>query len=28
MNVQDGFAKQIKRILTNYGVEKQPLGWT
>jgi Xaa-Pro aminopeptidase len=26
MNVQDGFAKQIKRILTQYGVEKQPLG--
>ena len=26
MNVQHGFAKQIKRILTQYGVEKQPLG--
>jgi len=26
MNVQDDFAKQIKRILTDYGVEKEPLG--
>lgn len=26
MNVQDGFAKQIKRILTDYGVAKEPLG--
>jgi Xaa-Pro aminopeptidase len=26
MKVQDGFAKQIKRILTSYGVEKEPLG--
>lgn len=26
MNVQDDFAKQIKRILSSYGVEKEPLG--
>ena len=26
MNVQDLFAKQIKRVLTDYGVEKEPLG--
>jgi Xaa-Pro dipeptidase len=26
MNVQDVFAKQIKRVLTQYGVEKEPLG--
>ena len=26
MKVQDDFAKQIKRILTDYGVEKEPLG--
>jgi Xaa-Pro aminopeptidase len=26
MNVQDDFAKQIKRILSDYGVEKEPLG--
>ena len=26
MNVQDDFAKQIKRILIDYGVEKEPLG--
>jgi Xaa-Pro dipeptidase len=26
MNVQDAFAKQIKRILTAYGVDKEPLG--
>ena len=26
MNVQVGFAKQIKRVLTDYGVEKEPLG--
>jgi Xaa-Pro dipeptidase len=26
MNVQVGFAKQVKRILTDYGVEKEPLG--
>ena len=26
MNVQDAFAKQIKRVLTDYGVEKEPLG--
>lgn len=26
MNIQDSFARQIKRILTNYGVEKEPLG--
>jgi len=25
MNVQDDFAKQIKRVLTDYGVEKEPL---
>jgi Xaa-Pro dipeptidase len=26
MNVQDQFAKQIKRVLTDYGLEKEPLG--
>ncbi len=26
MNVQVGFAQQIKRVLTDYGVEKEPLG--
>jgi len=26
MNVQDDFARQIKRVLTDYGVEKEPLG--
>ena len=26
MNVQDQFAKQVKRILTDYGVEKEPVG--
>jgi Xaa-Pro aminopeptidase len=26
MKIQDDFAKQIKRILTDYGVEKEPLG--
>lgn len=26
MNVQDQFAKQIKRVLSDYGVEKEPLG--
>ena len=26
MNVQDDFARQIKRVLTDYGVEKKPLG--
>lgn len=26
MNLQEGFAKQIKRVLTEYGVEKEPLG--
>ncbi|MBW1800992.1 MAG: aminopeptidase P family protein [Deltaproteobacteria bacterium] len=26
MRVQDNFAKQIKRVLTDYGVEKEPLG--
>ena len=26
MNVQNDFAKQIKRVLTDYGVEKEPLG--
>lgn len=26
MKVQDDFARQIKRILTDYGVEKEPLG--
>ena len=26
MNVQDVFAAQVKRVLTDYGVEKQPLG--
>jgi Xaa-Pro dipeptidase len=26
MNVQDHFAKQIRRVLTEYGIEKEPLG--
>ena len=26
MKVEDAFAKQIKRVLTDYGIEKEPLG--
>jgi len=26
MNIQDSFAKQIKRVLLHYGIEKEPLG--